>query len=314
MINCCSATHRHHLLATTPQPLNLLVVLSQPWNGPVAGAAAAGRCEASGNPGPSSLVVMQKSAFEDTRPSDFLMRLAASDLGRSYKSLAVSELAIRAGDVVVDLGCGPGADLAAFAAAVGANGQVIGVDNDPVAAGQARDRTADLPQVDVREADIRTLGIPAASVDRVHTDRVLQHVPEPGTALAQARRILRDGGRAVFAEPDWDTLIIDYPDLATARAYTRYVADHVVRNATVGRQLARLAAEAGFRVGKVIPITAVFRDVQAADQVLGIKRVTARAVDAQYLTQEAASQWLTHLGIQPFFASATLYIVTATAS
>jgi ubiquinone/menaquinone biosynthesis C-methylase UbiE len=130
---------------------------------------------------------MQASAFEDTRPSDYLMRFAASDLGRSYKSLAVSELAIRAGDVVVDLGCGPGADLAAFAAAVGASGQVIGVDHDPVAVGQARDRTADLPQVDVREADIETLGIPAASVDRVHTDRVLQHVPEPGTALAQAR-------------------------------------------------------------------------------------------------------------------------------
>jgi ubiquinone/menaquinone biosynthesis C-methylase UbiE len=257
---------------------------------------------------------MQASAFEDTRPSDYLMRFAASDLGRSYKSLAVSELAIRAGDVVVDLGCGPGADLAAFAAAVGASGQVIGVDHDPVAVGQARDRAAGLPQVDVREADIETLGIPAASVDRVHADRVLQHVPEPGSALAQARQILRDGGRAVFAEPDWDTLIVDYPDLATARAYTRYVTDHVVRNATVGRQLARLAAQAGFRVGKVIPITVVFRDVQAADQVLGIKRVTARAVDAQYLTPDAASQWLAHLGTQPFFASATLYIVTAAAS
>lgn len=252
--------------------------------------------------------------FEEARPSDYLTRLAASDLGRSYKSLAVSELAIRPGDVVVDLGCGPGADLPAFAGAVGPSGQVIGVDNDPVAVRQARDRTAELPQVEVREADIQAPDIPAASADRVHADRVMQHVPEPGTALTEARRILRDGGTAVFAEPDWDTLVIDYPDLATARAYTRFVADHVVRNATVGRQLARLAAGAGFRVGKIIPITAVFRDVQAADQVLGIQRVTRRAVDAQYLTQDAADQWLTHLAAQPFFASATLYIITATAS
>ena len=29
--------------------------------------------------------------------------------------------------------------------------------------------------------------------------------------LAVARRVLRAGGSAVFAEPDWDTLIIDYP-------------------------------------------------------------------------------------------------------
>lgn len=257
---------------------------------------------------------MQASTFEEARPSDYLTRLAASDLGKSYKSLAVSELAIRQGDVALDLGCGPGADLPAFAAAVGGSGQVIGVDNDPAAVRQAREGTAGLPQVEVREADIQALDLPASSVDRVHADRVLQHVAEPGTALARARRVLRDGGTAVFAEPDWDTLVIDYPDLATARAYTRYVADHVVRNATLGRQLARLVARTGFRVGKVIPVTAVFRDVRAADQVLGIQRVTGRAVDARYLTQDSASQWLTYLATQPFFASATLYIVTAAAS
>lgn len=257
---------------------------------------------------------VQASRFEESRPGDYLIRLAASDLGRSYKDLAQSEMGVRLGDVVVDLGCGPGADLPAFARAVGGSGRVIGVDSDPVAVRQARDRTAGLPQVEVRQADVQAPGIPAASADRVHTDRVLQHVAEPGTTLAQARRILRNGGTAVFAEPDWDTLVIDYPDLATARAYTRYITDHVVRNGALGRQLARLAAQAGFDVDKVIPVTAVFRDAQAADQVLGIQRVTARAVDAQYLTRDSASQWLTYLATQPFFASATLYITTATAS
>lgn len=256
---------------------------------------------------------MQTPTFEKVRPSDYLLRLAASDLGKTYKSLAVSELAIRPGDVVLDLGCGPGADLPAFAEAAD-GGQVIGVDNDPDVIRQARERAAALPQVEVREADIRALGLRAASVDKVHTDRVLQHVPEPGTALDEARRVLRDGGTGVFAEPDWDTLIIDYPDLATARAYTRYITDRVVRNATLGRQLPRLAAEAGFRVDKVIPITAVFRDVQRADQVLGLQRVTGRAVEAQYLTADAADQWLAYLTAQPFFASATIFIITATAS
>jgi ubiquinone/menaquinone biosynthesis C-methylase UbiE len=192
---------------------------------------------------------MQAQAFEEVQPSDYLLRLAASDLGRSYKSLAMSELAIRHGDVVVDLGCGPGADLADFAEAVGGSGQVIGVDSDPAAVRQAGERAAGLPQVDVREGDILALDLPASSADRVHTDRVLQHVADPGIAHSQARRILRDGGTAVFAEPDWDTLVVDYPDLATARAYTRYICDHVVRNAALGRQLARLAAGAGFRVG-----------------------------------------------------------------
>ena len=254
-----------------------------------------------------------EEAFEETRPADYLLRHAASDLGRAYKALAVAELAVIPGDVVVDLGCGPGADLPALAEAVGGDGRVIGIDSDPDAVRQAWDRTAALPQVEVSVGDIQALGLPAAGADRAHTERVLQHVPDPGAALAEARRVLRDGGTAVFAEPDWDTLLIDYPDLATARAYTRYVTDRVIRNAALGRQLPRLAAEAGFRVRRVIPVTAVYRDVREADQVLGLKRVTGRAVQAGYLAQDAADQWLGYLAARPFFASATLFITTATA-
>jgi ubiquinone/menaquinone biosynthesis C-methylase UbiE len=255
---------------------------------------------------------MQPSTFEETRPADYLIRLAASGLGKAYKGLATLEMAIRPGDVVLDLGCGPGTDLPAFAEAAGSSGLVIGVDSDPDAVRQAQERTAGLHQVEVREGDIQALSIPAASVDRVHTDRVLQHVPDPAAALTEARRVLRHGGMAVFAEPDWDTLVIDHPDLATARAYTRYITDHVVRNAALGRQLPRLAAAAGFHVVRVAPITAVFRDVQEADQVLALKRVTSRAVAAGYFTQDAADGWLDHLATQPFFASTTLFIITAT--
>ena len=79
----------------------------------------------------------------------------------------------------------------------------------------------------------------------------------------------------------------DLPAFATAVGGSGHVIG--VDNATLGRQLARLAMKAGFRVGKVIPITAVFRDAQAADQVLGIQRVTGRAVKARHLTQESAT-------------------------
>lgn len=257
---------------------------------------------------------MQPPVYEETRPADYLLRHAASDLGKAYKGLAVAELAVSPGDVVLDLGCGPGADLPALAEAAGGAGQVIGIDNDPDAVRQARDRTAGLPQVEVREGDVQALGLPAASADKARTDRVLQHVADPAAVLAEARRVLRDSGTAVFAEPDWDTLVIDYPDLAVARAYTRFITDCVVRNSVLGRQLPRLAVQAGFQVRRVVPVTAVYRDVREADQVLGLKRVTGRAVQAGYLTQDAADQWLGHLAARPFFASATLFITVATVS
>lgn len=56
---------------------------------------------------------MNAPMFEETRPRDYLQWLAASGLGRAYKSLVASELGISLGDVVLDLGCGPGADLPA---------------------------------------------------------------------------------------------------------------------------------------------------------------------------------------------------------
>jgi hypothetical protein len=92
------------------------------------------------------------------------------------------------------------------------------------------------------------------------------------------------------------------------------VADRVVRNACIGRQLAGLATRAGFEIVAVIPITAVSRDVRAADKVLGLSRVTRRAVGAGYLTEETAGQWLDHLSGQPFFASLTLFLVTVAAT
>ena len=242
---------------------------------------------------------------------DYLLRLAASDLGRAYKSLAAGELGIRPGDVVLDLGCGPGADLPAFAEAAGAAGRVIGLDRDPSRVRAARARTAALPQVEVREGDAHACGLPDSSADRVHTDRVLQHVADPDAVLAEARRVLAPGGRAVFAEPDWDTLIVDYPDLSVPRAYTRFVAEKVIRNAAIGRQLPRRAERAGFTVRKVTPVTAVIREAAEADRFLGFQRVTDRAVEEGYLTAESGRQWLHHLTTEPFFASVTLYILTA---
>lgn len=61
----------------------------------------------------------------------------------------------------------------------------------------------------------------------------------------------------------------------------------------------------------VIPVTPVFRDVQAADKVLGLERTTQRAVAADYLTAEEARRWLDHLARGPFLAAVTFYIIVA---
>ena len=76
----------------------------------------------------------------------------------------------------------------------------------------------------------------------------------------------------------------------------------------------RLCQDHGLKVARVVPVTAVWRDAAEADHILGLQRVTHRAVDACYLTLEEARTWLLHLQIGPMFASVTMFVTVATVS
>jgi ubiquinone/menaquinone biosynthesis C-methylase UbiE len=256
---------------------------------------------------------MTTRPFESAAPDPlvYLDRLAASELGRTYKGRMLTELGVRPGHTVLDLGCGPGADLGALADAATAAGRVIGVDHDLTAVEAARDRTTGWSTVTVRLGDLHELPLADGTADRARTDRVLQHVADPVQVLREVRRVLRPGGRLVMGEPDWHTLTVDHPDGGLSLDYTGYVTGQVIRNARIGSRLPRLAAEAGFAVPAVIPVTPVLRDVRAADAILGLERTTRRAVADGRFTEEAARRWLDHLADGPFLASVVFYIVVA---
>lgn len=244
----------------------------------------------------------------------YLVDAAASEPGREYKDRILRGLELRAGLTVLDVGCGPGADLPAMAAAVGATGRVIGVDHDPVMTDEARRRTAQDGRIEIRLGDAHDLPVADASVDRARLDRVLMHVADPAAAVARLRRVVRPGGRIALAEPDWDTLVIDEVDLEMSRAYTRFVATQVVRNGAIGRQLPRLAAEAGFVIRSVEPTVVAFVDFAEANQILKVPSVTQRAVRAGAMASTPALEWLGRIADGPFLAAFTLFVVIAEAS
>jgi ubiquinone/menaquinone biosynthesis C-methylase UbiE len=244
-------------------------------------------------------------------PVAYLDQVAAIGHGRDYKRRLLDTLDPRPGQVALDLGCGPGTDLAALADAVGDGGHVLGVDNDPEMVALAAERTRDRPTIEVRVGDAHALPVPDGSVDRARADRVLQHLEDPLQALAELRRVLRAGGIVGLAEPDWDTLVIDDTSPELGQALATYIATRVL-NRAIGRQLPRLCTSAGLKVSTVDATALVLRDPAIAEQVLGLRRNVVRAVHAGALPEPAADGLLERLAAGPMLASFVFWTVTAT--
>jgi len=101
----------------------------------------------------------------------------------------------RSGDRALDLCCGQG-NVAAALASRGC--KVIGVDFSPTMLDFARRR---LPDAVFMTADAQDLPFPDGCFDAVVSNVGICHVPDQPRALAEARRVLRRGGR--FAMTVW---------------------------------------------------------------------------------------------------------------
>lgn len=173
---------------------------------------------------------------------------------RALKPVMVEQLALRRGMRVLELGCGAGDDVRAFARRVGPDGWVLGLDSAPALVAEAARRSgaSELP-VEFRVGDALALELPAGSFDRVRIERLLMHVDgPPAQVLSEAYRVLVPGGRAVVYDFDWDALVVEGADCELTRRIVRSCSD-AFPNGCVGRALPRLLAHSGFHDLEVVP-------------------------------------------------------------
>ncbi|WP_432190872.1 methyltransferase domain-containing protein [Streptomyces sp. bgisy027] len=110
---------------------------------------------------------------------------------------------------IVDLGCGAGPALAAFARRH-PKAQLIGFDREVESLAKARDRLrGHSGPVKLESADLREkFPLDAASVDAVVSSNLLECLPDPTLFLREVHRVLRPGGRMVLSHSDFDSLVV----------------------------------------------------------------------------------------------------------
>jgi ubiquinone/menaquinone biosynthesis C-methylase UbiE len=119
----------------------------------------------------------------------------------------LDDLALRPGDRVVELGCGPGGFSRRLLARLGPGGVLVGVDASEGLLAQARAALAGAgpAQFEPVLADLAQLGSWLDRADVVVARTVLHHVPMVEFVLGRLRAALRPGTRVGFLEPDFRT-------------------------------------------------------------------------------------------------------------
>jgi SAM-dependent methyltransferase len=165
---------------------------------------------------------------------------------------------------LLDIACGPGL-VASRAAALGA--AATGMDFSPAMLAAARQRDS---AIRFDEADAESLPYGPATFDAVVSNFGIHHVPRPALALAEARRVLRSGGRVAFsfwAEPSeniaWKLLF-----------------DAISRH---GDPAAARLPPPGGGFGTAAQCTAALRQAGFADCTTQLVRATWRHADARAL-------------------------------
>lgn len=148
---------------------------------------------------------MRTMSDDHTHVQEFFTARAADwdsrfpDDGPAYAA-AVTELGLRAGDRVLDAGCGTGRALPPLRTAVGPSGAVFGMDLTPamlqaaVRAGRHRDGRLLL-------ADVAALPVRSKSLDAVFAAGLIAHLPRPARNLRELARVVRPGGTLALFHP-----------------------------------------------------------------------------------------------------------------
>ena len=156
---------------------------------------------------------------------------------------------LRAGEVVLDLGCGGGFDCLLAAREVGSDGHVIGVDMTPDMISKARRNAAQggYQNVEFRLGEIEHLPVADNAVHVIISNCVINLSPDKGQVFREAFRVLRPGGRLAVSD------VVATAELPDAMRADPLLHSGCMAGAAPIEELQALLSDAGFQQVRIAP-------------------------------------------------------------
>lgn len=148
---------------------------------------------------------------------------------------------LRAGQSVLDLGCGPGLTTIELAHVVGAGGHVLAVDQSAGFLATLEEECARLgfTHVKAERSSVESLELAEGSFDAAYARWLFCWLPDPGAVMNRVARGLRPGGRLLLQEYlDWGAMQL----LPRGQAFERAV-EACLESWRQGQATINLAAE-----------------------------------------------------------------------
>jgi SAM-dependent methyltransferase len=182
----------------------------------------------------------------------------------------------------------------------------------------ARTRTAGRPWVHIDEGDAVALPYPDGMFDAAVSTQVYEYVADIPEALAELRRVLRPGGRALVLDTDWDSLVWHTRDRELHQRVIAAWEGHLV-HPRLPRTLAGRLRRAGFEVTGQRVVVLFNPQLHAQTFSANMMELVAEFVTGrQGLTADDAQAWLADLRARAdegdYLYSLNRYVFLATAT
>ena len=123
------------------------------------------------------------------------------------RSAVLDALNLRAGERVLEVGCGGGFYAYECGRLVGLKGRVAAIDLSADQIAATRERCVELPWIECQVANALDLPYGEAEFDAAYGVQVIEYMVDFGKALREIYRVLRPGGRFINLATNYNSIV-----------------------------------------------------------------------------------------------------------